>query len=70
MADYVPHLHFEHHRVVFLRTLAAIHFLQETAGPSEHCHKIPTLSPMPTVGQYSLWLLVLVPSLLGPHKTF
>lgn len=33
MSDYVSHLCFEHHQAVFLRTLAAIHFLQETAGP-------------------------------------
>lgn len=43
MSDYVSHLHFEHRQAVFLRTLAAIRFLQETAGPLECCHKIPTL---------------------------
>lgn len=50
VSDYVSHLHFEHHQAVFLRTLAAIRFLQETAGPLECCHKIPTLSLKPALG--------------------
>lgn len=68
VSDYVSHLHFQHHQAVFLRTLAAIRFLQETAGPLERCHKIPTLSLTPTLEQYSLWLLVLGPSLYGTRN--
>lgn len=69
LSDCLSHLHFEHRQVVFLGTLAALHFLQETAGPLERRHKIPTLSLMPSVGQHSLWLSALLSSLYGPHRT-